>query len=155
MYKQIQDIKKRKLDTCRQAVKSCQHNLHLANIKLEESKKALEDYKIWCKEEEKRRYAELIDQHVSSPELEQFNQSVALMYSKAAEYEQAIVNAEKEKSDTFKKLQAAEKELGHAQKQVEKFDLLEEEHQKILKEQAKVAEDQAMDEFLDSYRKRE
>ncbi len=92
--KGLQEIRDRRLNDSVTARMGMHKKLEQTRQELINKKKEFEDYKIWRKEEEERRYANFMNKTYSLDEIQKFNASIKQLYIKEIEVEEEVKKAE-------------------------------------------------------------
>jgi len=115
-------------------------------------RKALEDYLAWRKEEEDRRYRDILGKELSRKEMDEFKTGVAALREKENVLMEAVDEALKAEEEAARRRDEAAETLKRRRKDKEKID----EHRKIWRlgeaREAERREDLEMEEFTDAKR---
>lgn len=125
-------IKKIREKSAHEEVKRCQYKVEQAVIDVQKKEKALEDYLVWRKAEEKRLYDEIMETQVKERELDLLKQRIILMRAKDSELQEAIQTANSHLTECKEQLEQAKQKHRNAMQTVEKF----EEFTKVIDEEA-------------------
>jgi chromosome segregation ATPase len=92
--KGLQEIRDRRLNDSVTARMGMHKKLEQTQQELSNKRKEFEDYKIWRKDEEERRYANFMNKTYSLDEIHKFNASIKQLYFREVEIEEDVKKAE-------------------------------------------------------------
>ena len=135
-------------ESAKRRVRSAETALREAEEQVQRQQKALEEYRLWRKEEEDRRYAAIMNIPMSLEELDNFKAGLALMASEETNLEQAVIQARKIVEDRRTELEKAKEAAKIAGKNTSKIQA----HKDIWKEEAKKEAEHKEDLELEEFR---
>ncbi len=134
-------------------VRGAENAVREAEATVEKKKKELEEFRIWRREEEERRYEAIMNRPMTIGQLDTFKTGLAMLAAQENEREQAVVKAEKDVELLRTELVKAQEAVKLARKNTSKIQA----HKDIWKEEAKKEaehkEDLEMEEFRPISRK--
>lgn len=135
-------------ESAKRRVRSAEAAAREAEKEIEQKKRELEEYRIWRKQEEDRRYESIMNVPMSLEKLDMFKAGLARLAEEENFREQAVVAAEKEAQQRRAELENAKTAAKIAARNTSKIEA----HQNIWKEEAKKEEERREDLELEEFR---
>ena len=134
-------------------VRGAENAVREAEAAVEERKKELEEFRIWRRDEEERRYESIMNRPMSIGQLDDFKMGLALLAAQESDREQAVVKAEKEVDLRRTELGKAQEAAKLARKNTSKIQAHKDIWQEEAKKEAEHKEDLELEEFRPISRK--
>lgn len=134
-------------DNAQRAVVEAKNALKEAEENLVRKRNEVEEYKIWCKEEEVRRFQEIRNTILTRKAIDTFKREIAALYDKIVVFEEAVVTAETMVEQAKTGVEEATKAYQFAIQQKEKIEKHKEHWQEQIRKEVARLEDLEMEEF--------
>ena len=135
-------------ELAKRLVRSAETALREAEQNIEEKKTALENFKIWRREEEERRYDAIMNVPMPMEKLDAFKASLAMLAAEENLHEEAVRQAENEREKRRKELDTAKSSAKTASRNTSKIQA----HKDIWKEDARKENERKEDLELEEFR---
>ncbi len=134
-------------------VRVAENAMREAEAAVEQRKKELEEFRLWRKEEEERRYQAIMNRPMTIGQLDDFKTGLAMLAAQEAEKEKAVVLAEKDVQLRRTELTKAQEAVKLARKNTSKIQAHKDIWQEEAKKEAEHKEDLELEEFRPLSRK--
>lgn len=130
MLDELLKVKRLREDEAEKEWIKAKEQLSLKMAEEREKKHALEDYKIWRKQEENRLYEKIVGRNISQPKLAETREEIGLLKQKQMTLHQELLDSQEAVAQARQTVQAAKEKHLEASKKVLKYEELDTVEQK-------------------------